>query len=221
MIVTFREAVRILESIGVYHLSYEQLEDLNGYLPALAEAVAMGSLPSLFAFKQFIGLAVLPTVISDGRTGADFISTLSEKRHFHWSTRGILESEEFDSSVTEGVEYKPAVIRGSEFSNNSRTTRKICEEATRRNYVAPPPELALLLGDVLAAEEIQKMSLLRLVVMHDPIMNSEGKDCILGWRCEDRRRDGLYDLYAYESGSPDRLWDHSMGFVFLMQTAES
>lgn len=212
---TFTQATHALTIIGQQNPSKEGLQRLyDGYLPALVKASEKDSLPSLVNFKKFLGLAALPTVTSDGRTGADFVRTMTEKRYnlSDWA-KDVLAKEAFDASVTSGVTYTPEVILGSEFSDSERTTENIRAEAARRNYVTPPAELAPLLREAFTDEELRAMGLYWLVVMHEPIVDSVGSPDLLGLG-----RDGGGRRLNADWGDPSRRWLRVDGFVFLAPT---
>jgi hypothetical protein len=151
------------------------------------------------------------TVTSDGRKGKDFIRTLLQKdwRISGWA-KDVLGKKAFDISVTNGVTYDLVIIKGEEFEDDGRITSKIREEAVRRGYLTPPAEVAPLLREKLSDEEIERMGLLWLVVMHDPIKDSGGGPDLLGVSRDDDGRwlDADYD-------KPGSWWGRGGGFVFL------
>lgn len=154
---------------------------------------------------------VLPAIITDGRTGEEFIQTLRKKgyRVSDWA-RDILKKSAF--VTTKEVIYKPVVIKGDEFSDSERSSKNIRAEAKRCGYLTPPAELAPYLREILSDEETRKTGLWWLVNMHEPINDSEGTPRIFD---VSRRVDGLW-LHASFDGNPTGGWFREAGFVFLL-----
>lgn len=157
------------------------------------------------------------TVTSDGRKGKDFIRTLLQKdwRISDWA-KDVMSKKAFDASVTDGTTYNLVVIKGEEFKDSERYTSNIREEAARRGYLTPPAEVAPLLREKLSDEEIERMGLWWLVVMHDPIKDSDGYPDLLNVARDDEGRwldaDCVY---------PDGRWLREFGFVFLAPQVQS
>ena len=154
---------------------------------------------------------VLPEVTTDGRTGEDFIRILRQNgyRVSDWA-RDILRQPVF--VTTNGVVYKPVIIRGDEFSDNERTSKNIRAEAKRSGYLTPPAELAPYIREIISDEETRKMDLWWLVDMHKPIKDSEGTSRLFD---VSRRVDGLW-LHASFDDNPKGGWFREAGFVFLL-----
>ncbi len=148
-------------------------------------------------------------VTSDGRTGEQFIATLKKAKYNVGDyAMNIMRKPEFVS--TNGKTYKLVVIKGEEFEDDDRTTSKICAEAQRRGYLTPSAEVAPLLREMVSDEEIERMGLWALIVMHEPITGSLGDPGVLG---VSRRGGGRWLLTC--SGRPGFRWGRGAGFVFL------
>jgi len=163
-------------------------------------------------FRKVVELVVGPsiTLTSDGTTGEEWITRL-KKQNFRLSdyAKQVLRSSAFVS--TTGVTYNVAIIKGTEFSNEERTTSRIREVAASRGYATPHPEVACLLREKLSDEELEAMGLWWLVTMHEPINVSGGGPRLLG-----ASRDGggrWLDAYCDQ---PDSRWDRECGFAFVV-----
>lgn len=158
------------------------------------------------AIKHFF----LPEVTSDGTTGKKWIKRLQEKdyRVSDWA-RDVLRKKAF--VATNGKTYKPVVIFGHEFEDDDRTTENIRKEAERRGYITPPAELAPNLREKVSDEEMGEMDVWALIVMHEPIKDSDGDPDLLALR---RRAVGRWLRACYDS--PGHRWDRGRGFVFLL-----
>lgn len=154
---------------------------------------------------------ILPAIITDGRTGEDFIWTLRKNgyRVSDWA-RDVLRNPAFVTSSS--VTYRSVVIKGEEFSDSERSSKNIRAEAKKSGYLTPPAELAPYLREILSDEETRKMNLWWLVNMHEPIKDSEGTPRLFD---VSRRVDGLW-LHASYDDNPAGGWFHEAGFVFLL-----
>ena len=150
------------------------------------------------------------TLTSDGTTGPQWEKRLKKKDVplSKWA-RDVLNSPDF--VATNGVTYEIAVLKGTLFSDDNRTTGKIHAEADRRNLKKPNAEVACLILDAFTKEEMKAMDLWWIVVMHEPIKGSDGDPCLLYVR-----RDGdscsLFTFY----GTPDFSWFRDDGFAFVV-----
>lgn len=148
------------------------------------------------------------SVISDGTTGSDWVVRLEKRSRLSKWAKDVLNSPDF--KPTNGVTYDCAVIKGELFSDNDRVTAKIRAEADRRKFGKPNAEIACLIRENFSDEEIKAMGLWWLVVMHEPIEDSDGDPRLLGANRDD---DGPW-LDAYYD-RPDVRWYRGYGFVFL------
>jgi hypothetical protein len=149
-------------------------------------------------------------VTSDGRNGEQFVADFMKERYnVSESATELLRDKAF--VATSGVTYKLVVIMGDEFEDDQRTNQNIWAEGERRGYLKPTVEQAALLREAISDEEIERMRLWAFIVMHEPIMDSNGRPHLFGGH---RSRDGRW-LFVYD-GSPTRKWDRGAGFVFLV-----
>lgn len=150
------------------------------------------------------------SVTSDGTTGPGWVERLEQDGYnLGGYAKQLLLSPDF--KPTNGVVTEIAVMKGSLFSNNNRTTRNILAEASRRKYVALNPEVACLIRVMFSDKEIEDMSLWGIVTMHEPIKDSGGDPGLLCVFRDDEGR-GLgtcYDNHDYE-------WDDDGGFAFAV-----
>ena len=170
--------------------------------------------PKLYsAFRkrvEMISNMIVRHVTTDGRTGEQFIDTLTTA-NYNLGDYGkqLLRSDKF--VPTNGKTYKLVVMKGEEFEDNDRITSKIRDEAKKRGYLTPPVEVAPLLRELVSDEELEQMGLWYLIIMHEPITASDGYPDVLGIY---RHGEGRW-LYAYD-GRAGRRWRRELGFVFLV-----
>lgn len=204
-------------------LSQDDLEYWEGHLPDMKDALAK----SLVRSKQIqpakpkpspkkpITPIFLPSVISNGRSGKEWISHFEANKYqvSNW-TKNVLTINHKDGKlifvVTTGVVYKPVVIKGEEFSDEKRTTENVRKLAAKLKYITPPAELAMLIREAISDEEMAGMGLWGLVTMHEPIIDSGGDPSLLA----SLRGVGGRWLDAYYGGPAGRLV-RQFGFVFL------
>ena len=168
------------------------------------------------AAKKVVRFVSLPSVTSNGLDGKKSITRLEGKkfRVGDWAKNVLTVGKDAQGNLafvaTNGVTYKPVVIKGEEFTDDERVTSNIRKVAEELHLVTPPAELAPLLREALSDEEIEKMGLVWLVVMHEPIADCGGGTPLLGLFRDD---DGRW-LYAYWD-EPGLRWHRQVGFVFL------
>ncbi len=148
------------------------------------------------------------TVTSDGRTDEDFIRMWEEKYRPTEIAKDITRRARF--TPTTGVTYRIPIIMGSEFSGSKRLTSEIRKEAERRHYRTLPFEAACLLREAVSDEDLERLGLVWLVGMHDPVLDSDRRPCLLGVG----RGDGGRRVSAC-SDRPGRRWGRGSGFAFL------
>jgi len=151
------------------------------------------------------------SVTSDGTTGEEWIKRL-EKNGFRVSdyAKSVLRSKDF--KPTSGVTTEIAVLKGMLFEENERITKKIRDEAARRNLVTPNAEIACLIREKFTDKEIEAMGFWWIVAMHDPIEDYDGDLLLLSANRHDRG----CGLNAFR-GSPGDGWDHEDGFAFSVE----
>ncbi len=150
------------------------------------------------------------TVISDGLTGEQLIAKLETAGYDLGNDAGDVKRIMRSAVVTEGVTYRVGIIKGEEFKEENRTTKKIRKEAARRHWQEPPVELAWLLREKLSNKDLEQMGLVWLVVMHKAKTASSGLTNLLGLNNEGGRRLGAF--YSDHG----HTWGHKDGFAFLI-----
>ena len=151
----------------------------------------------------------LSPVTSDGRTGKKFVKSL-EKAGYRVGNhaKDVMGKPAFVS--TTGIVYKPVVILGEQFEDNKRITSNIRKFAEERKFITPPTGLAPLLREAISDEEIERMGLSALIVMHEPITDSDGyPNLLLVYR------DGVGRWLDACWGGPAYRWHCQDGFIFL------
>jgi len=147
------------------------------------------------------------TVTSDGTTGEEWIKRL-EKGGYNvgFYAKQLLNSKDF--RPTKGVVTKVAVLKGMLFTDSDRTTKNIRSEANKRKLTTPNAEVACLIREMFTDKEIKVMGLVWIVVMHEPIKDSDGDLNLLLVHRDD---DGRWLSTCY--GSPDCQWNQVSGFA--------
>lgn len=156
--------------------------------------------------EEVISFTLPPTI---GITGEQWITRL-EARNFRISgyAKQLLRSPNFKPTV--GKIYQVQILKGELFSNENRTTQNINDEAKQRNLIIPNAETACLVRENFTDEEIQMIGLVWLVIMHKPIIDSDGDlELFRVIRNGDGRR-----LSSYHA-NPIGGWSRANGFVFI------
>lgn len=157
------------------------------------------------------GVIYFTLPLTDGTTGPEWIARLEKKKYNVGSyAKQMLLSPDF--KPTTGVINEIAVLKGMLFQDNKRITKNIRAEAKQRVLTIPNAEVACLIRDTFTDDELEKMGLMWIITMHEPINDSGGDPDLLGAR---RRGDGRY-LDAYCDG-PDDRWIRDGGFAFVSQ----
>ncbi|PIS41049.1 MAG: hypothetical protein COT26_00075 [Candidatus Kerfeldbacteria bacterium CG08_land_8_20_14_0_20_43_14] len=149
-------------------------------------------------------------VTTNGRSGEQCIADL-ESKHYRVGdyAKQLLRNAKF--VATNGVTYTLAIIMGDEFEDANRTNQNIREVAHARGYPDPTVELGPYLREMFSDEDLKKMGLWALIVMHEPISDSDGDLFVLGVYRDGRGR----WLSAYHGG-PGIRWLRGVGFMFLV-----
>ncbi|MFA5936149.1 MAG: hypothetical protein WC787_04855 [Patescibacteria group bacterium] len=151
------------------------------------------------------------SLTSDGSTGEDWITRL-EGKGFRMtdSTKEVLRSPDF--KPTNGVTTEVAVLKGLLFEeDDDRITKNIRAEAFKRELHKPNAELACLIREKFADEEIKTMGLHYIVAMHESINDSRGVPYLLHTSCNDGGR--RFDAKGIHSG---QHWFRGFGFAFAV-----
>ena len=155
------------------------------------------------------------SVTSDGTTGEQWIARL-ESKGFRVSdyAKSVLRSKSF--KPTSGVTYEIAVLKGEIFSDNERITKNIRKEAKNRKFSTPNAEVVCLIREKFSDKELEAMGLYWIVVMHEPIKDSDGGPRLLG---ANRNSDVSWLNTSYDN--PGDKWDRGDGFVFVVPQVSS
>lgn len=150
------------------------------------------------------------TVTSDGRKSSEIPEFLHQQgSHVGNYAKSVIEHPDY--VITEGITYILGVLFGDEFTDNSRTNKNIRKKAGYRGWSAPPAETAHLSRVKISDETLNQMGLWRLVMMHEPIVDSNGNLSLLTLT---RSGDGQW--LGARCGRPDFGWNRNDGFGFLV-----
>jgi hypothetical protein len=146
-------------------------------------------------------------LVNDGKTGSQWIKHLENMGKHIWDyAAGMFLEEGFKPMV--GIS-QIAVLKGSFFKDDERTTGNICQEAAKRGLVGLDPSLMCCLAEVLTHDDLQDMGMETIVGMHKPMIY---------WHNELRR---LAINYIYEKitlygqqDQPGVKWSSKYGFAF-------
>lgn len=150
------------------------------------------------------------SVVSDGTTGPAWIERLERKgfRLSRWA-KDVLNSDDFQP--TTGVTYNIAVLKGQLFTDEDRTTKNIRSAADQRKWAKPNAEVACLIRENFSDDDLEAMGLWWIVVMHEPIKDSDGSPRLLRVIRDDEGR-----WLDTDYGFPDGRWHRSVGFAFVV-----
>ncbi len=150
------------------------------------------------------------SVTSDGTTGEEWITRLASKGYCVGDyAKQVLRSPDF--KPTSGITTEVAVLKGLLFGDSDRITSKIRAEAKRRKLNKPNAEVACLIREHFADEEIEAMGLWAIVVMHEPIEDSAGDPSLLN-----ANRDGNGRSLGAFDGELGRRRDRGDGLAFAV-----
>ena len=155
------------------------------------------------------------SVTSDGTTGEEWIPRL-EGKSFRVGdyAKSVLRSKDF--KPTNGIIYEIAVLKGELFNDSDRITKTIRKEAKNRKLFAPNAEVACLIREKFSDKELEVMGLYWIVVMHEPIKDSDGDPFLLY-----ANRYGHGSWLSTSFGIPDDKWDRGSGFAFVVSQVSS
>jgi len=159
----------------------------------------------------------LPTLKSNGRTGAEWIHLLRDAgagvRNF---AEDVLTQDEFDDMHVIGSHgYSLELICGDEFNDDERTIKNIRLVGTdERGLVEPPAEVAPLLAEKLTVRYLkwfeEERGVQRLVIMHEAVIGFDGDSFLL---CVERHGD--VTRLNVRLGFPESHFFAEDGLIFL------
>lgn len=114
--------------------------------------------------------------------------------------------------VTNGKTYKLGMIKGSDFRHKP-TNEQIRSRINFRGGLTPFAESALYLREPGFKRALEKIGVNWIVIMHDPIRDNEGNECLL---CIDYNSNKAGAVLQAGNGKPDDVWDDDGGFVYLL-----
>jgi len=114
------------------------------------------------------GLIYITLPPSDGTTGPGWIERLKAKG-FRLSENAVavLKSKAF--KPTTGIVHRLVVLPAKFFSDSERITRTIRAEGQKRGWKELNPEAVCILRESFSDEELEKMGLLWIVGVHEPV----------------------------------------------------
>lgn len=149
------------------------------------------------------------SVTSDGTNGKQWIARLRNKGVDMGSgAKNALRSKSF--KPTSGVTYEIVVLTGRLFSNNKRIIKNIREEANNRKLSTPNTEVVCLIREKFSDKELEAMGLFWIIVMHEPIKDSNGDPGLLYITCNNTGP--WMNIY---SDNPDAIRDCNSGWAFV------
>lgn len=149
-------------------------------------------------------------VTSNGMTREQWERHL-ESRGFRLSDRARNVLRRASEAPTSGVAYHIVVRPGSRVASCDRVTKKIRAHAAGKGWQIPHWEVACLIRGTFSDEQLEQMGLWYIVVMHEPITDSDGGSSLLG---SHRSGDGQWLGAGFDR--PDDEWDGNGGLAFLV-----
>ena len=151
----------------------------NGWTPEEVKKLSTGNLLSdvrevlrgfaEIAFWRESDMIINFSVTSNGMTGSEWISRLRKppSQYVGW---GRIEETILNMEPTSGITFKIDVIKGGFFPAEQRSLGNVFAEASRRGWQKPRHEIACLVFEKFSDEDIEKMGLERICIMHDPLL---------------------------------------------------
>ncbi|MCR4285877.1 MAG: hypothetical protein NUW00_03200 [Candidatus Kaiserbacteria bacterium] len=96
---------------------------------------------------------------------------------------------------------------------NAESTHDVMRTAKKLRLRDCPVALAYILREMTFDYQLRDFGLKTLVIMHQPILGSEGSLCQLALCCGDEEGDGWLDVYY---GCPDGSVEPKVGFAFFV-----
>ncbi len=190
-------------------------KDLEEKLAGSNGRMWLNALNKFLRGEQPWGIPPTFDITTNGRSGEQCITDLEKNGNRVGDyAKQLLRNEKF--VATNGITYKLALIMGDEFEDDCRTNKNIRETAHARGYLDPSVELGPYLREMFSDEDLKKMGLWALILMHEPIAGSGGGLGMLG---VDRGDDGRW-LFAFDGG-PGGGWYREIGFMFLVPASSN
>ncbi len=194
---------RLINEVDAGNVSLEALEVFLNANKSLVEVVK----PKWTVTAE--GMIAIAGLISDGAAGPQALKSLQDLG-FRVSdyAKSMLLSKDYKPSLA-GTVHDVIVMRGADFNDSDRITKKIRAKAKKLGFLTPNAEVAYLLRINLSDDDLKAMGLWWIVVMHRPIEDPDGDPSLLS---TNRDVDGQW-LNGYY-GKPDYEWNVYGGFAF-------
>lgn len=150
------------------------------------------------------------TITSDGRKPEE-ISQYVAEQGFHVGNFAESMMYHPDFFTTSGNTYLIGIRFGDEFTESERTNENIRKKASYRGWSTPPAETGYLSRVKISDEVLKKIGIGRLVMMHDPISDSQGIPSLFTLTCT-----GAGEWLGARCGRPGAGWKATDGFGFLV-----
>lgn len=174
--------------------------------PKGLQTLLAGLVAKQWTEKNGIITCILPP--TDGTTGPQWIArTEKSGNRVGDYAKELLQSPDF--KPTTGVVYTVKVLKGELFSDVDRTTENVRAKAKELKFGQLNAEAACLIRENFTDKELEAMCLWWIVVMHEPIKDSDGAPGLLRVG-----RDGGGRWLSSCYGRPDGRWDREDGFAF-------
>lgn len=148
------------------------------------------------------------SVVSDGWTGQEWIDYCDDNKHrLSTQERFILSSPDFKSTPA-GTTIQIEVLTGKIFSDSERHIDGVYFKAAQRNLAKPNTDISCFIRKAVTNGEIEKMGLVGIIGMSEPIASQNGVPTRLGFA---RHTNGFWlGLYEGDGGG----WAPEVGFAF-------
>lgn len=149
-------------------------------------------------------------VTSDGRKPGE-ISEYVAEQGFHVGNFADSMIHHSSFFTTSGNTYLIGIRFGDEFTESERTNENIRKKAGYRGWLTPPAETGYLSRVKISDEILKKMGIGRLIMMHDPIPDSEEIPSLFALTST-----GAGKWLGARCGRPGAGWKSTDGFGFLV-----
>lgn len=162
------------------------------------------------------GMIAISGLVSDGASGPQALKNLQDLGfRVGDCAKSMLLSKDYKPSLA-GTVHDVIVMRGTDFNDSDRITKKIRAKAKKLGFLTPNAEVAYLLRKNFSDEDLKAMGLLWIMVMHDAIEDFDGDPLLLNMDCYD---EGPWLLS--NCGKPGSKWSVIGGFAFVRQQVSS
>lgn len=147
-------------------------------------------------------------VTSRGMTGGEWIKRFEDKGFFIGRhVEHVLCSSDF--KPTSGVTTEVAVFKSDFWYDSDLVTSKIRDKVLDLGFSTPDLEVACLICEAFSQEEIEAMGLWWIIIMHEPVRDSDGALILLNASFDNSGRQLGTRLWQ-----PYLRWDRICSFAF-------